>query len=325
MSRRLTAHLTVGSDPDLLLCCQLQRLAPATLRDRDNRHHASGIWNLPPVALLALAGEFKGLMADYLTMEAGAQLGTELVRKSRRRTHGRQKTVRLAEHPSDFCCQPNPGPLLCPDLHGSAGLAPLGPGKHGGGNPGDPENRRQKSALGLAAHPFHGIQRLLLSSINRERPGKSFWRPQKRHNAPPFLAILGARLAQKGGETETAIVIMKSMLADKNPEEPGYTDMVDRLQALEGVLGDRTGRKPLRKNHGPQAFVPRRTNRFRPACRTCRPIRTTLTTAWTRRASSTLTGRTAGILRPAEPSNNCPYFSGLSSPLLPHLVKNMLP
>ena len=29
---------------------------------------------------------------------------------------------------------------------------------------------------------------------------------------------------------------MKSMLADKKPEEPGYADMVDRLHALEGVL-----------------------------------------------------------------------------------------
>jgi hypothetical protein len=50
------------------------------------------------------------------------------------------------------------------------------------------------------------------------------------------LAILGARLAQKGGETESALIIMKSMLAAKDQEEPGYADMLDRLHALEGVL-----------------------------------------------------------------------------------------
>jgi hypothetical protein len=65
--------------------------------------------------------------------------------------------------------------------------------------------------------------------------GKIFLEAAKTPNAPSYLSILGARLAQKGGETETAIVIMKSMLADKEPEEPGYADMVDRLNALEGV------------------------------------------------------------------------------------------
>jgi hypothetical protein len=66
--------------------------------------------------------------------------------------------------------------------------------------------------------------------------GKIFLEAAKKTNAPTFLSILGARLAQKGGETETAIAIMKSMLVDKNPEEPGYADIVDRLKALEGVL-----------------------------------------------------------------------------------------
>ena len=70
---------------------------------------------------------------------------------------------------------------------------------------------------------------------NPGEAGKLFLEAAKIPNAPSFLPILGARLAQKGEETETAIVIMKSMLADKNPEEPGYPDMVDRLHALEGV------------------------------------------------------------------------------------------
>ena len=54
-------------------------------------------------------------------------------------------------------------------------------------------------------------------------------------NAPSFLPILGARLAQKGGETAAAIVLMRSMLADKTPDDPDYDDLSDRLQALQGV------------------------------------------------------------------------------------------
>ncbi len=84
--------------------------------------------------------------------------------------------------------------------------------------------------------------------------GKLFLEAAKTPNAPSYLTILGARLAQKGGETATAIVIMNSILANKNPEEPGYSHMADRLHALEGVLvieqavkrfAESRGRKPL--------------------------------------------------------------------------------
>ena len=80
MSRRITIHLLTG----LILACFYAASYSALLQQRNTvqqtQQHSSGIWNLPPMALLALAGEFKGLMADYLTMEAGAQLCTELVR-----------------------------------------------------------------------------------------------------------------------------------------------------------------------------------------------------------------------------------------------------
>ena len=48
-----------------------------TLERRHESHAVrpgdAGIWMLPDTALKALAGEFKGLMSDYLTMEAGAR------------------------------------------------------------------------------------------------------------------------------------------------------------------------------------------------------------------------------------------------------------
>ncbi len=44
----------------------------------DAGESSSGIWNLSPVIIAAIAGEFKGLMADYLTLEAGARLGAKV-------------------------------------------------------------------------------------------------------------------------------------------------------------------------------------------------------------------------------------------------------
>ena len=46
----------------------------------DAGESSSGIWNLSPVIIAAIAGEFKGLMADYLTLEAGARLGAKVIR-----------------------------------------------------------------------------------------------------------------------------------------------------------------------------------------------------------------------------------------------------
>ena len=53
--------------------------------------------------------------------------------------------------------------------------------------------------------------------------------------AGPLLAMLGARLSQKGGQTETAIAFMKSMYP--TIEDDGTRKQIDiRLEALSGVL-----------------------------------------------------------------------------------------
>jgi hypothetical protein len=62
--------------------------------------------------------------------------------------------------------------------------------------------------------------------------------------------MLGARLAQKGGETEAAIALMKSMLIDKPESDLGYADIVDRLHALEGVLEIEQAVQQYEKTHG---------------------------------------------------------------------------
>lgn len=222
------------------------------LQQRSNagpaEQRTSGIWNLPPMALRALTGEFKGLVADYLTLEAGARLGAELVRTP----EGRYRTVKKQYdwptiHQIFVASQ-----VLDPSFAQTYMLAQ-------GWLPWDanmlPETQK---ILRIAANnrpwdwqPLHYMGFNAYYFLNQPgAAGKLFLEAAKTPNAPPFLPILGARLAQKGGETETAIIIMKSMLADKNPEEPGYTDMVDRLRALEGVRVIERAANSYQKNMG---------------------------------------------------------------------------
>ena len=234
MNRHLLRNISIGT----VLLCFYAASYSALLQHRSNtkqsEHSRSGVWNLPPAALLALAGEFKGLMADYLTVEAGAQLGAELVRKP-------QGGFRYVNKQYDW-----------PGIHrlfvASQTLDPAFAQTY----------KLAQGWLPWDAHMVAETQEILwIADTNRswdwdplysmgfnsyfflKQPGEAgriFLEAAKKTTAPPFLAIIGARFAQKGGETQTAIGIMKSMLADKNPEEPGYTDMVDRLHALEGVL-----------------------------------------------------------------------------------------
>lgn len=234
MSRRLVSHLFIG----LVLLGFYTASYNALLQQRSivgrTEQRSSGIWNLPPMALLAIAGEFKGLMADYLTMEAGAQLGTEMVRNP---AGGFRIVKKQYDWPGIhrlFVASQTVDPSFAQTYIVAQGWLPWDAGMVA----------ETQEILKVAAknrpwdwQPYHSMGFNAYYFQNRPgEAGKIFLEAAKTPNAPSFLAIIGARLAQKGGETETAIVIMKSMLADKNPEEPGYTDMLDRLHALEGVL-----------------------------------------------------------------------------------------
>ncbi|MHB1015258.1 MAG: hypothetical protein ACYC2W_08275 [Desulfurivibrionaceae bacterium] len=234
MSKRLTFHLLTG----LALLCFYAASYNALLQHhgdaRQAQRSSSGIWNLPPTALLALGGEFKGLMADYLTLEAGAELGTEVVRNP---AGGFRVVKKQYDWPGIhrlFVASQTLDPSFAQTYIVAQGWLPWDAGMV----------KETQDILAVAAknrpwdwQPTHAMGFNAYYFLKQPgEAGKFFLAAAKVPNAPSFLTILGARLAQKGGETETAIVIMKSMLANKNPEEPGYADMVDRLHALEGSL-----------------------------------------------------------------------------------------
>jgi len=235
MSRRLFIPVLVGV---VLLCCyaaSYNALLQQRSQTSQTAHSRSGIWNLPPAALLALAGEFKGLMADYLTLEVGAQMGTQLARKPDGSFQVVKKEYDWPSIHRIFVASQTLDPSFAQTFIVAQGWLPW-----------EPVNmvaETQEILKTAARHrpwdwqPTHFMGFNTYYFLQQQgEAGKLFLEAAQRPNAPDFLPILGARLAQKGGETATAIVIMKSMLADKDSEEPGYADMLDRLHALEGVL-----------------------------------------------------------------------------------------
>lgn len=236
MNGRLVSQLAIG----VFLLCLYAASYGALLHQRSENRAArmeqsiAGVWNLPPVALGAIAGEFKGLVADYLTLEVGAQLGTQLVRVP---TGGFRVVKKEYDWPSIhriFVASQSLDPSFAQTFLLAQGWLPWDA---------DMIPETQKILETAANNRPWDWQPLHTMGFNAyyflEQPGKAggfFLKAAKTPAAPTYLAILGARLAQKGGETESAIVLMKSMLVDKNETDQGYQDMLDRLHALEGSM-----------------------------------------------------------------------------------------
>lgn len=199
-----------------------------------SRQHAAAAWTLPPLVLKVIAGEFRGLIADLIVLEAGSQLGTEM-----KRNPSGGYTVVKKQYDWDtisrlFFNSQALDPAFQHTYMLAQGWLPWE------GNRIDEVQEILKTAADNRSwdwRPYHltGFNNYYFLNQPGEA-GKFFLEAAKTPHAPPFLAILGARLAQKGGETETAIALMKSMLASREQNMQGYDDIIDRLKALEGVL-----------------------------------------------------------------------------------------
>jgi hypothetical protein len=198
-----------------------------------NQQRTASAWTLPAVVLKIISGEFKGIIADLIVLDVGAQLGTEIVR-IRGSGYG---TVRKDYDWDTIHTLFVNSQALDPRFMHTYMLAE-------GWLPWDAEmvDETQDILRTAAASRPWDWQPLHLIGFNAyyflDRPGeagKIFLEAAKIPHAPPFLAILGGRLAMKGEETEAAITLMESMLANKSEEDEGYQAMMDRLQALRGV------------------------------------------------------------------------------------------
>jgi hypothetical protein len=95
--------------------------------------------------------------------------------------------------------------------------------------------------MGFNSHYFLG---------DNAAAGRLFIEAGSVKNAPSFLPVLGARFAHKGDAIETAIPLMQSMLSRKDPAEPGYQDIKNRLEALKGVYFIEQAIKSYKQSYG---------------------------------------------------------------------------
>lgn len=198
------------------------------LRSRAARKERATPPFLPPVIMQAIAGEFKGLAADFLLLEAAAFLG------------GRWETT-----PEDWDA-----------VH--ALLA-------------------QSQALDpYFKQTYYYVQTFLVWEAKKYRKALELLEIAKKHRpwdwypgyfigfdyfyflkenlkashalieasripgAPPLLATLGARLAQKAGQTRTAIAFLQTMYAETEDDNTRKILSL-RIKALKGVLILETG------------------------------------------------------------------------------------
>lgn len=178
---------------------------------------------LPPEAMKALAGEYKGLIADYLLLEAAAFLGADT-----RPTQEDWEAVTLLFRQS-----------MALDPHFMQSY------------------RLFQAILPWEAEEYELTIELLKKS-KKHRPwdwGPGFFigfdyfyflednltaseylmEASKVPEAPLSLATLGARLAQRGGQTLTAISFLRAMY-EKTDEEGVKETLRERIGALAGVL-----------------------------------------------------------------------------------------
>jgi len=194
----------------------------------------SGIWNLPPLLLMTVAGEFKGIMASMITLEAGARTGTRVVRNG---------DGFVSKEPKINCQS------VYKMLTASQALDP---------------SFQQTFIMASSFLPW-GCEMVnesivFLETARKARP--NYWMPvsllafnhyyflddyatageiylraaQEMKNPLPYFAILGARLIKKGGQTENGVIMLKSVLAAMQPDGPGFDEIKKRLQALQATL-----------------------------------------------------------------------------------------
>ena len=224
-----------------------------------HRHHnnsltqqqPSTIESLPTLLLQIISGEFKGIVANFAILEAGAQIGTEL----KRTPDGKYKTVKKIRNWENihqlFVKSQALDPYFKQTYNLAQGVLPWDPGMVK-----ETQAILHRSALALPWdwRPLHYVGFNHYFHLNEpDKAGKIFLEAAKIKDAPAFLSLLGARLAQRGNATEAAIILMKSVLAGKDRKDPSYGDIEDRLHALEGSLVIENAIKSYHKrfNHTP--------------------------------------------------------------------------
>ncbi len=179
---------------------------------------------LPNNALKIIAGEFKGLVADFLMLEISAFTDAG----------GEGKTDedwdRIALHYGQAMAL---DPYFAQTYRMVQAFLPL-KGKIREANELLDIARQHLTwdwypAFFMGFNYFHDLHDYAMAS-------QYITEASKIKGAPPLLATLGARLAQKSGQTVTAIGFLKTMLRNPDYDDNAKALLTARLGVLEGVL-----------------------------------------------------------------------------------------
>ncbi len=199
----------------------------------DEQQPVSSIQTLNPVVLKILAGEFRGIAADLMLFDLGARLGADI----RRAKGGGFREVKKVHdwpviHKLFVNCQ-----VLDPYFQATYTLAQ-------GILPWVGLVKETELILQTAAeHRYWDWQPTRFLGFNAYyfdddigKAGILYLQAAHIPDSPPFLSILGARLANKGRKTEGALELLREVLENKKQDDPDYQDILTRFRALEGSL-----------------------------------------------------------------------------------------
>lgn len=190
-------------------------------------------WQINPTLLQFLCGEFKGVMSTLITLETGAYLGTEIVQEQ-------DGTYRKLTKENDWDYVERLIRLgMALDPHFSQ-LYIIAQGHlPWAGNKVIEQNEILDIAIKARFWDWQPLRTKAFNYYyflnNYKQAGELLIEAGSRYRAPDFLPILGARLAEKGGDVNSAIILLQSMLDNKNPLDADYLGISDRLQALQGI------------------------------------------------------------------------------------------
>lgn len=223
MMRPGARHIATFIALAVLFAASRSVLFSASLAPAVSKKEVVRTWDLPTELLLALAGEFKGLTADLVVLEAGALIGGPTEPEDQ----DWEGIMRLFRHAMAL------DPYFLHTCNIMQGVLPWEAGKV----------HETLDLLSISKDHrswdwqpgyWMGFDNYYFLGRNAEG-GRLLLEAANKPNAPPFLAIIGARLMQKGGETEAAIALLKTMLAQQDEEDPVYEEVRTRLLTLNGV------------------------------------------------------------------------------------------
>lgn len=210
-------------------------------RKKLSAQYALNIVNAPPEVVQLIAGEFKGLMADFILMQVSSFIGSGKNISQSEWKHvllGFEQVMGLDPYFEQTYLQAQSAMAWDARMPEQA-IRLLDIARHS-----RPWDFRPGFYMGFDYYYF-------LSDY--DQASNIFLETAKVENAPVLIALLGSRFSAKGGRTQASLLILENMLNEPDVSENSIKEIKHRIMALKGVMilenavnvyADRFGAKP---------------------------------------------------------------------------------